>query len=735
MKSLGSALRQHSASERQRIAAIWGVAPLTGDTLDETLRLERQMRDAIAARSVWDALNPEERAVLMALLGPAARNWCLVEQLPERAALSPPAAQHAAESLQARLIVSEELARVQGNLLADQRPAFHNYLNTRPPHVPTEEKPILYVPTEIATTLYTVGRELLPLAPDRTTLTLDELLMHHRQGDLDQIGRRFGLVLQTYCSRNEAREAIAANVCQAEAVRYALKQIGPPLDDLYEWLIARGGRARLHELLRHMAWDLPTALNALRTFEDYAIAFDAFSDGERVVFIPAKTFDNLRRARSRPHTDLGLVARAAPPSIRPPDSPMLWDLAALIAAVAHQEVELTRAGAIPKRIVNRLQDVITNDLARLDDDMLHGYVSRLLAEGLDLGLLKIVEIEGHARLEFGAQLDAWARQDIRQQTQRLLRRWSQSRSWRDYAGAHYAGWYSIYLNLAVAREAMLSVLRRCEPGVWYDVNSLLAVIQGDDPFVLRPSQRFNGQGGFKMTDELRAHWDATDGELLRGILSSTLYDLGIVALGYDADAVPAVRAAANPDAILLTEVGAEVLRGDLGLAPTPTDRPLILQPNFEVLLLEPHMPALYQLLRFAQLEQPGRASRFRLTREALLRYLGRGATLESVVQFLERHSQKDLSQNVLYTLNDWSRQYKTARLSPVVLIELDDEAAAEALCASAKLRDLGLRRVGPTAVATPPGAAIRAVRKAIERAGFAAQADHAPAPTPSSVRG
>jgi hypothetical protein len=296
-------------------------------------------------------------------------------------------------------------------------------------------------------------------------------------------------------------------------------------------------------------------------------------------------------------------------------------------------------------------------------------LTQLQYETQDLGIVQLIEVEGRSRLDLGETLDTWTNQDVRMQTHRLIRRWPQSRTWLDRVGAQYEGWYASYLHIGKGRELLLKTLQHCEPGVWYDVASLLLTIQGEDPFVLRPSQRVNGQSGFKMTDEIRAHWMRTDGELLMGMLSSTLHDLGIISLGYDAG-LPANSARENPDAIMLTELGAEVLRGDFGLAQIVTDRPLIIQPNFEILVLEPHMPALYTLLRFAQPVQFGRASRFRLVRETLLRSLSQGLLMDDILAFLQSHSQRELAQNVTYTLADWSRQYKDAHLSHVVLIEV-----------------------------------------------------------------
>ena len=160
---------------------------------------------------------------------------------------------------------------------------------------------------------------------------------------------------------------------------------------------------------------------------------------------------------------------------------------------------------------------------------------------------------------------------------------------------------------------------------------------------------------------------------------STLYELGIVTLGYDGDTAPGVHDNVNPTRFMLTELGAEALKSDLSARNQPAKRSLVVQPNFQALLMEPYMPALYWLARFASLEQVGRVSRFTLTREALQRGLESGASIDEVIAFLEEHAKKTVAQNIIYTLRDWARQYQEqARLAPppVVTLEAADERLA-----------------------------------------------------------
>jgi hypothetical protein len=185
--------------------------------------------------------------------------------------------------------------------------------------------------------------------------------------------------------------------------------------------------------------------------------------------------------------------------------------------------------------------------------------------------------------------------------------------------------------------------------------------------------------------------------------------------------VPGESENINPDAFMLTELGREVLTSDLSASQQPSSKALVVQPNFQVLLMEPYMPALYWLVRFGVLEQIGRVSRFTLTREALGRGLKQGASIDEALNFLEQHSQKALPQNVVYTLRDWARQYKEASQEMRVprLIEAPSEALAGELVSSPKLRAFRLHRVGPRVVAVPPETSLRDLWRALERLGYA----------------
>jgi hypothetical protein len=720
MKSLSAILADEPLEQLQSLAGWWGAAAPREASPEARQQLERAMRDPIASRFVWERLTDDERRVLFAVVGPSARNWCALDALAERTKLPAAVAKAALERLLEWRLVFTEMAKVQGAELVGQRVTFYGYAMPRNTQAEIETKPIAYVPTELVTGLYATGRELFLTHADRSDKTLDELLMPYRQGDLDQIGRRFGLTVQAYYSRNEVRSAMAQNLTQAEAVRYALARVEPQVRDLYEWMRTNDGRMPMAAIRQRLKLAGPQLSALIHTIEEYALAFDTFSQGQRILFIPVETLANLRRDDERPQASIGLCECVTPRAIRPADPLFLWDLAAL-ASVAHQmDIELTRSGSLPKRTAQRLVPLLVGERARRHEQEALEYVELLKQEASELGLVAAPPstAKQRSRLVPGVKLESWGRHDLVMQARRLLRRWPTDRWWVDLPGARYREWHTFYLEMPIARDVMLKTLRNCQPGVWYSVQSLLATIQGDDPYTLRPTQRYAGESGFKVAEDLRAQWPSTDGEILIGILRSTLYELGLLALGYECETVPGPEENVNPDAFMLTEFGWEVVQREGSAGQPATPRALVVQPNFQVLLMEPYMPALYWLVRYAALERVGRVSRFTLTRDALRHGLEHGGDVDGVLTFLETHSQKALPQNVAYTLRDWARVEEPQPVARVALLEVSDEELARELVTSPKLRSFRLRRAGPKAIAVPLEASLADLRRALERLGY-----------------
>src|SRR5438874_13453802 len=112
-----------------------------------------------------------------------------------------------------------------------------------------------------------------------------------------------------------------------------------------------------------MGFDNTSLSTVIHTLERFAIAFDTFSGPERKLFVPHELLKNLKKAVAQPErveeAPQGLVTLETPPqSMHNGDTLILYDLATIIGAMFHQNIEPTQADRVPKRIANKLQPLL-----------------------------------------------------------------------------------------------------------------------------------------------------------------------------------------------------------------------------------------------------------------------------------------------------------------------------------------------------------------------------------------
>ena len=212
---------------------------------------------------------------------------------------------------------------------------------------------------------------------------------------------------------------------------------------------------------------------------------------------------------------------------------------------------------------------------------------------------------------------------------------------------------------APLREIFQRLLKRVEPGTWYDLmylpflarNTYLASL--DERHVAEEFADRSQNGRFPaMEDPQRLAWN-----LVKWV-RQRLYLLGLVDLGYDG--------AQRPVAMRLTQAAAKIF----GLDPVGPVAPggvgsLIVTPDFEVVLFPTGDDAelIHDLDRFCTREKRGQVLHFRVTQDGIRRALRDGMGLDDIQRVLERHSRTPVPQNVVFSIRDWALAGGLLRLS------------------------------------------------------------------------
>jgi hypothetical protein len=283
------------------------------------------------------------------------------------------------------------------------------------------------------------------------------------------------------------------------------------------------------------------------------------------------------------------------------------------------------------------------------------------------------------------------------------------------------------LQIQPGRVALVEQLKKCVPERWYTIESLLHTLWSNDPLAMRHESPYVYKAELlkiQARQKEYRNWREADGEVYIGMLSHVLYELGLVALGYNEAVEQPEQEPINPDAFQVSRLGSAAMTSHRGAKGEEQEereqRSLIVQPSFEMLLMQQDFATLYQLLPFAQLDQVGMVSRLTLTRNSILHGLEHGYTVENILQILAEHSQKEIPQNVVYTLNDWAKAFQEAKISQVLLLEVSSEATATQLCGMRKLQEYNIRQVAPCLLLISSEINLQTLRNLLEKEGIKA---------------
>jgi len=725
MKTLKQALGEYTEEQLRQLAQWWGI----GDIPEEGWRhhhglLIQFMQDPVSVRFAWEQLSEDERKVLHNFLNFSASSGALRDVILKLTRLAEDNFEKALATLKRYMLLLEEETSVK---IAGAVKSTSSKQN-KPPAVLTTK---LTVAKELLDPLLVVEREIYTPQYDRSEWKLEKILSMFDQNRLYEIGRLYGFMLHDYYSRTLPSERLAGQLVQPDVPLYAWEHFDANTRKLCKWICEHEGVVTMQEAREYTGFDNPTLSRVIHMLERYAIAFDTFLGPERKLFVPREMLKNLKKAIAQPENiedevPAGLVTfETSPQTIRQGDTLMLYDLATITGAMFQQNIEPTQAGKVPKRIANKIQPMLQitpRFQAYYNEDLT---IDLLFSAAQKLGLVKRDKSSADGvkpRYVQGPLFEQWSKTNVIDQTHDLLEYWLKGQQWVDIAGVNFNPSNSYYLDIGAGRKAVLSQLSKCTPGRWYTVESLLRTMKAQDPYVLRPRQADMGLAGFRSAKTMLTNWYKSDGEIIVGMLSSTLYELGIVALGYQRPHLPEKDKPVNPDAFMLTDLASAVLSSEAEAshkAAIPSNgRTLIVQPNFELLLLQPDLPTVYNLLPFAQVDQVGVVSRLTLTRNSVLRGLEIGKNIEQILQILEQRSQKELPQNVVYTLRDWTKLFKEVNISQVLLLDVPSEALANEICSSPKLKGFGLRRIGPCVIAVSGDTSLADLRRTLDKEGI-----------------
>lgn len=223
--------------------------------------------------------------------------------------------------------------------------------------------------------------------------------------------------------------------------------------------------------------------------------------------------------------------------------------------------------------------------------------------------------------------------------------------------------------------------------------------------VLKPGEKNKAGYTTPSTLSVEDDWNLVEGEYLAELFTEPLAWLGVAELGCDAKNRPvAFRFTELGRAALLNEPSqqekeaAQQAEQLMSAAPELT-KPLLVQPNFDVMVLAPlqNLALLRQIDRFADQTSMGDVAMYHLTKDSILRGFRTGLNGPQILTILNENSRVPVAQNIQMSVEGWNTEFERVVMRPTTnLLEVPDVTWLDAWCEDPKYSKFIEKRLGPT---------------------------------------
>jgi hypothetical protein len=678
--------------ELRAISAAWGT--LTRDASptqnDLAIAVYHTMVDPSGMRGVWENLDVEERAFTSWLLNQ--RNMlALVDDLPGLLDRTPDEVAPLLERVRRIGLVDVDEVMVRGSRVVSSGDNLYAWAARNQPEATPRR--VVSIATEAAKVLRDIIEE--SKRPPPFEEDFPSLLGNLEQVEVQRIASTWKLPDAARYYKSELIGVMSEFLATGQGKQLLLSTVSPSSQSLFTYLEEEGGKATAGSVKKHFSWSEREFRAATLGLIQRALLWDVMEGERRFLFVPRDLISGGKQSgpvKIAPYMQPKLDAPSPYTVITKLPYELAWDLLTLLAEASEGELQLTLQDTrITKRVAKKINESFLHP-----EDMKAGseYIDMVVHLAQSLGLLSETHGE-QPSLTLTSKVDDWVRHNFDSQRRRLYGMWQEDRKWSEPATYGTIYWWNS--DLTGARKRLVKQLLELPVNKWISVEGFLRQIHITEPFLIWDQEELVKRYGLRALQGFRNHWFEIEGRIIADMLRTMLNWLGAVDIGKDKQKrFVAFRITEEGRSLLDPEYPWQEQSGTL-------PRPLLVQPNFEVLVLHPDSRVLWTLLRLSKLVRHDRVSAYVINKESILRAVESGLSPETITRFLHDNTGKDLPQNVAQSVSDWARLIKYTGVHRVTLIEVEDPSILDEMAASRKTKKYIARRLSPTvAVARLP---------------------------------
>ncbi|MDQ6693689.1 MAG: hypothetical protein M3014_04610, partial [Chloroflexota bacterium] len=576
MKNLLGRLMSRPMDELRQIAATWGTLTRDKDPSqnDLSVAVYHTMLEKSATRGVWEGLSPDDRVFINWLLNQ--RNMlALADDLPALLGRPVEEVEPQLERVRRAGVVDVDEALVRGSRVVSSGDNLYAWATRSP--IEAVRRRVVSISAESGKVLREVIEESSRPAPfDEPFTTLLESL---DQEEIQRLATTWKLPDASRYLKSELIGVMSEFLATGQGRDVLVTTLSPASQELFTYLEEAKGPVMSTTVRSHFGWEERELRGALWPLVHRAVVWDVLSADRRYLFVPTDLANGQVQSRITPMMQPKLDA-PAPHSIESHlPYELAWDTLTLLASAAQSELALTLQDT---RITKRLAKKI-NDAFLQPSDMKVGsdYIDMVVHFSGSLGLLKEAGGE-QPTLAVTPKVEEWARLPFEAQRRRLFGLYQEDRKWVEPATYGTIYWWNS--DLTGGRKRLIHHLLELPAGKWTSLDGFLRKIHLTEPFLIWPQDELVRRFGLRALQGFRSQWFDIEGRIIADMLKTLFLWLGVVDIGRDKQkrfvsfrVPPEGRALLDPEHSAPTD----------GPPQHGPARTLLVQPNFEVLVLHP----------------------------------------------------------------------------------------------------------------------------------------------------
>ena len=354
------------------------------------------------------------------------------------------------------------------------------------------------------------------------------------------------------------------------------------------------------------------------------------------------------------------------------------DLESLALHVEHHPVRLTRSGNFPKRLAEQLRQTMA--LERLSEQLEGDTVTRVLRVALRLGVIE--NFAGELRVN-DDRLKSWRKLDYDRKVEVILQKFLN-----ESAGSRWS------FHQEALRTILLDTLRLRDQEDWvaldvlidHSVSTYLLELEEREVSSLLRQRR---EEDFSR-ERLQSPFSRLGTDLAYWIINRLLC-LGMCEIGMLDGSLSGFR---------LTALGRE----RLGHKTEPGECRILVNPDFEIMLITEGVPGMrleLQLARFSERISAERVRRYRATPESMRSGIRSGLNIDEIRKILEDASDHPLPETVAVSIRDWGRDMNWVQVRPAMIFSGLRPDRCNSLCELLSKEKVKHREIGRGEVLVP----------------------------------